>query len=62
MDVVLADVGGVVAAAVVSSRGSALVLGRGVCFLKAAAALCVGLISTFTPPLGIAFGTPSTTP
>jgi hypothetical protein len=41
-----------------SSLGSStFVLGRAFCLLKAAAALCVGLISAFTPP-PLSTGTP----
>ena len=46
----------------VSSCCSTFMLGRDFCFLRAAAAaaLCVGLTSTFTPALGMGIGTPWT--
>ena len=45
----------------VSSCCSTFMLGRAFCFLKAAAAsFCVGLISPFTPDLGMGVGTPLT--
>ena len=47
---------GDLAGAVGSSAGSTFVVSRGICLLNAAAALCVGLTSIFTPCFGTAAG------